>query len=80
MGSYIISANSKCKNRLNNNRAEETTTKSLQGLENRVQLTSVSVSTKGEKQAGTIQLSKYVVYLQDKPKVCTNCIQTLRRY
>ena len=27
-----------------------------------VQLTRISVSTKGEKQAGTIQLSKYVVY------------------
>ena len=27
-----------------------------------VQLTSISVSTKGEKQAGTIQLSKYVLY------------------
>ena len=39
---------------------------------------SLSVSTKGEKQAGTIQLSKYVVYIQDVPKVCTNCIQMLR--
>ena len=27
-----------------------------------VQRTSISVNTKGEKQAGTIQLSKYVVY------------------
>ena len=34
-----------------------------------VQLTSISVSTKGEKQVGTIQLSKYVVY--------TRCVQSL---
>ena len=27
-----------------------------------VQRTSITVSTKGEKQAGTVQLSKYVVY------------------
>ena len=36
-----------------------------------VQLTSISVSTKGEKQAGTIQLSKYVVF--------TRCIQSLHK-
>ena len=36
-----------------------------------VQLTSISVSTKGEKQAGTIQLSKYVLY--------TRCAQSQRK-
>ena len=36
-----------------------------------VQLTSTSVSTKGEKQAGTTQLSKYFVY--------TRCAQSLYR-
>ena len=36
-----------------------------------VQLTSISVSTKGAKQAGTIQLSKYVVY--------TRCTQSLHK-
>ena len=43
-----------------------------------VQLTSISVSTKGEKQAGTTQLSKYVVHKQVVPKVCINSIQILR--
>ena len=36
-----------------------------------VQLTGISVSTKGEKQAGTVQLSKYVVY--------TRCAQSLHK-
>ena len=53
-------------------------TLSLKGYNNRVQLTSISVSNKGAKQAGVIQLSKYVAYMQDVPKSCTNCIQMLR--
>ena len=61
-----------------NNWAEENTAEPLKDYENRVQLTSISASTKGEKQAGTIQLSKYVVYKQDEPKFYTNCIQMLR--
>ena len=36
-----------------------------------VQLTSISVSTKSEKQAGTIQFSKYIVY--------TRCAQSLHK-
>ena len=40
---------------------EENTAEPLKGYE-AVQLTSISVSPKGEKQAGTIQLSKCVVY------------------
>ena len=32
-------------------------------LKNRVQITSISVNTKSEKQAGTLQLSKYVAYI-----------------
>ena len=39
----------------------------------------INVSTKGEKQVGTIQLSKYVVCIQVAPKVCTNCIEMSRR-
>ena len=50
------------------NWAEENTAEPLKGYE-AVQLTSISVSPKGEKQAGTIQLSKYVVY--------TRCAQSL---
>ena len=71
MSSYTISINSQCKHRLK-------WTSWRKHWENRVQLTSISVSTKGEKQAGTIELSKYVVYIQDVPKVCTNCIKMLR--
>ena len=36
-----------------------------------VQLISISVSTKGAKQSGTIHLSKYIVY--------TRCVQSLNR-
>ena len=36
-----------------------------------VQLTGISVRTKGENQAGTIQLSKYIVY--------TSCAQNLHK-
>ena len=61
-----------------NNSAEENTAEPLKGYENCVRITSISVSTKGEKQAGKIQLSKYVVYIQDAPNVCTNCFQMLR--
>ena len=46
-----------------NNWAEENTTEALKVYENRVQLTIISISTKGEKQAGTIQLTKYIVYI-----------------
>ena len=46
-----------------NNWSEENTAEPLKDYENRVQLTSISVRTKGEKQAGTIQISKYVVYI-----------------
>ena len=40
-----------------------------------VQLTSITVSTNGQKQAGTIQLSKYVLYTrcgQSLHKLCPN--------
>ena len=37
----------------------------------KVQVTSISVSTKGAKQPGTIQLSKYVVY--------SGCAQSLHK-
>ena len=37
-----------------NNWAEENTAEALKVYENRVQLTIISISTKGEKQAGTI--------------------------
>ena len=78
MRGQTISTNSKCKNSLNNNQAEENATEPLKGHENKVQLTSVSVSTNSEKPAGAIQLSKYVANIQDVPKVYKNCIQTLR--
>ena len=39
-----------------NNSAEENTAEPLKGYENRVQITSTSVSAKGKKQTGTIQL------------------------
>ena len=48
-----------------NNTADEPIKSYKSRLKNRIQLTSTSVSTKDEKQAGTIQLSKHVVY-----KVC----------
>ena len=51
-----------------NNWAEENAAEPLKGYENST-TTSTSVSTKGEKQAGTTQLSKYVVY--------TRCAQSL---
>ena len=57
-----------------NNWAEENTAEPLKDYKNRVKFTSISVRTKGAKQAGTIQLSKYVVYIQDVPKVYTTCI------
>ena len=46
-----------------NNWAEENTAEALKAYENRVQLTIISISTKGEKQAGTIQLTKYIIYI-----------------
>ena len=59
----------------------------MEGYENRVQLTSVGVSAKGKKQVGTIQLSKYTVYIQDVPnpnmlnicKVCPKSAQTVSK-
>ena len=69
----IVSANTSSKNW-----SEENTAEPLKGYENRVQLISISVSAKFEKQAGTIQLSKFVICIQDVPKVCANCIQMLR--
>ena len=59
----------------------------MEGYENREQLTSISVSTKGKKQVGTIQLSKYAVYIQDVPnpnmlyicKVCPKSAQTVSK-
>ena len=52
-----------------------------------VQFTSISVSTKGKKQVGTIWLSKYTVYIQDVPnpnmlymcKVCPKSAQTVSK-
>ena len=35
---------------------------------NRIKITIISVSIKNEKQSGTTQLSKYVVYIQDVTK------------
>ena len=61
-----------------NNWVEENTVEPLKNDENRVQLTSISARSNGEKQAGTIQLSIYVVYIEDEPKVYTTFIQMLR--
>ena len=58
-----------------NNRADENTAKPLKGCENRIKnRIQLIARIKAEKQAGTIQLSKYVVCIQDAHKVCTNYI------
>ena len=65
-----------------NERVDENTTEPLKGyengLKNRIQFTSISVGTKDEKETDTIQLSKYVLYIQDVPKIFPDCIQMLR--
>ena len=53
-----------------NNWAEENTAEHWKATKT-VQLTSISVTTKREKQAGTIQLSKYVAYIR--------CAQSLHK-
>ena len=60
----IVSANTSSKNW-----PEENTAEPLKGYENRVQLINISVSAKGEKQADTIQLSKFVTCIQDVPSL-----------
>ena len=47
---------------------------------NRIQITIISVSIKNEKQSGTTQLSKYVVYRQDVQKAWTNVDVTKTKY
>ena len=65
-----------------NERVDENTTEPLKGyengLKNRIQFTSISVGTKDEKETDTIQLSKYVLYIQDVPNIFPDCIQMLR--
>ena len=59
------------------NNSAENTAETLKGYEIRVQLSSISVSTKGEKKQ--VQYSYLnMLYIQDVPKVCTNCIRMLR--